>query len=207
MSRITSYDVTLCISKDLQLFFTQKEEEEIEEIVGSMFKVITMLESAKLNHAKMMKQLSILQYFNSQFNCATYFFHGSLKCTSTFKSFCFHKMVYNQDNHSKTSHDCFRKVICIPVISLIRPTILGHQVTALDRFHCRFSFYTCTFHHTTQSILSFVKTRIPLPSIHCCTTDFFEQRDRMCPISLHAKHGLATPNSCRSGTGGCLGRT
>ena len=58
-SSITSYEVALRISNDLQLFITQNEEKEVAE---TMFNVITLLESAKLNHAKKMKQLSILQY-------------------------------------------------------------------------------------------------------------------------------------------------
>lgn len=63
MSSITSYDVVLCISNDPQLFFTQNKEEE--EIAGAMFNVKAVLESAKLNHAMMMKQSSILWYFKS----------------------------------------------------------------------------------------------------------------------------------------------
>ena len=58
MSSITSYQVALCLSNDLLLFFTQNNEEELPR---AMFNVITQLESAKL--AVKMKQSSILQYF------------------------------------------------------------------------------------------------------------------------------------------------
>ena len=60
-SSITSYDAALRISNNLQLFKTKNGE---EEVAGAMFNVITLLGSAKLNHAKKLKQSSILQYFN-----------------------------------------------------------------------------------------------------------------------------------------------
>ena len=58
---ITSYEGALRVANDLQLFLTQNEE---EEVAAAMFGVVTLLESAKLNHAKKMKQSSILHYFN-----------------------------------------------------------------------------------------------------------------------------------------------
>ena len=42
----------------------------------------------------------------------------------------------NEVNHIKTSQDRFREVTYIPAISVMRPNILGLQVTAVDRFHC-----------------------------------------------------------------------
>ena len=42
----------------------------------------------------------------------------------------------NEVNHIKTSQDRFREVTYIPAISVMRPNILGLQVTTVDRFHC-----------------------------------------------------------------------
>ena len=59
---ITSYEMALHVSNNLQHFLTQNEE---EEIAGTMFDVIVMLESAKLKCMNKMKQSSIVQYLKS----------------------------------------------------------------------------------------------------------------------------------------------
>ena len=65
-------------------------------------------------------------------NVLSCLFHG------TYLNRC-HKNLCNEVNHTKTSHDRFREVICIAATSLMRSSIFGPQVTALDRCHCTVS--------------------------------------------------------------------
>ena len=57
-----------------------------------------------------------------------------MKCMSACAVHAFN--LGNEVNHIKTSQDCFREVTYIPAISVMRPNILGLQVTTVDRFHC-----------------------------------------------------------------------
>ena len=62
-SSITSYEMALHVSNDLQRFYSQNQE---EEIAGAIFNVIVKLESAKLKRAlNKTKQSSIVQYLKS----------------------------------------------------------------------------------------------------------------------------------------------
>ena len=44
--------------------------------------------------------------------------------------------LYNKTKHTTISHGCYAGVQFIPATSLVRPTIFGPWVTAIDRFHC-----------------------------------------------------------------------
>ena len=44
--------------------------------------------------------------------------------------------LYNKTKHTTISHGCYAGVQFIPATSLVRPTIFGLWVTAIDRFHC-----------------------------------------------------------------------
>ena len=44
--------------------------------------------------------------------------------------------LYNKAKHTTISHGCYAVVQFIPATSLVRPTIFGPWVTAIDRFHC-----------------------------------------------------------------------
>ena len=91
---------------------------------------------AWLGHHQFKASNGWLQSFNKCHNIKQFIVSGEAEDVSEKTVEGWHKNIYNQANHAKTSHDHFRKVICIPATSLVRPKILGPQVTALDRFHC-----------------------------------------------------------------------